>query len=397
MMNKQLAYCTNVHAGTDLDGVKANLDRYSLKVKELIAPGQPMGVGLWIAAPAARKLLESRRLDEFAVWLSGRGLVPFTINGFPFGNFHEPVVKERVYHPTWLESERRDFTLDLVKILHGILPENTEGSISTLPIAWGTPAATGRQLDTAARHLGQVAEELGRLEERTGRLITLCIEPEPGCVLQRSDDLCLFFDDYLCRSCPPDVCRRYLRVCHDVCHAAVMFEDQRRVLEGYAARGIRVGKVQVSSALEVDFDPAGREHGEAVLDALASFAEDRYLHQTAIRRAPDATPLFFDDLPAALAAARQDGNRLRGTWRVHFHVPVYLDRIGLLGTTQPEIRECLQASRAHPDLVHFEVETYAWSVLPPPLQSGQLVEGIAREMEWVRAVWDSLHLSGRPD
>ena len=33
-------------------------------------------------------------------------------------------------------------------------------------------------------------------------------------------------------------------------------------------------------------------------------------------------------------------------------------------------------------MTHFEVETYAWSVLPDSLQVGQLSDGIANEMRW---------------
>ena len=33
-------------------------------------------------------------------------------------------------------------------------------------------------------------------------------------------------------------------------------------------------------------------------------------------------------------------------------------------------------------MTHFEVETYAWGVLPESLQVDQLSEGIAREMKW---------------
>lgn len=384
MMERHLAYCTNVHAGSDLDDLLANLNRYSLPVKERFAPERPMGVGLWIAAPAARTLLAPQRLTEFSKWLSARDLVPFTLNGFPFGDFHDPVVKHRVYHPTWFESDRRDYTLDLIQILHGILPENLEGSISTLPIAWRRPEPTDQQLLLAARYLGQVAEELARLEEKTGRLIAICLEPEPGCILQECDDVLWFFDHYLRDATPADLCARYIRTCHDICHAAVMFEDQQAVLKQYAAHDIRVGKVQISSAIEANFNPADPDHGKTVLNALAPFAEGRYLHQTSTRSAPDATPLFFDDLPAALAAANQDPYRLQGTWRVHFHVPIYLEQIGPLGTSQSHIQQCLHASRWHPDLAHFEVETYAWSVLPPSLQSGGLAEGIAREMNWAR-------------
>jgi hypothetical protein len=36
------------------------------------------------------------------------------------------------------------------------------------------------------------------------------------------------------------------------------------------------------------------------------------------------------------------------------------------------------------DLQHYEVETYAWNVLPKEHQVANLADGIAREMNWVR-------------
>ena len=66
---------------------------------------------------------------------------------------------------------------------------------------------------------------------------------------------------------------------------------------------------------------------------------------------------------------------------MHFHVPLFLERFGLLDTTQGEIMECLAALKAdeHP---HLEVETYAWGVLPEHLRSGALADGIAKEIQW---------------
>ena len=32
--------------------------------------------------------------------------MPFTFNGFPYGDFHQSVVKHRVYEPTWADAER---------------------------------------------------------------------------------------------------------------------------------------------------------------------------------------------------------------------------------------------------------------------------------------------------
>ena len=113
------------------------------------------------------------------------------------------------------------------------------------------------------------------------------------------------------------------------------------------------------------------------LDQLRSFAEDRYLHQTMIRDGG-----FHDDLPAALDEPNPDD--LQREWRVHFHVPLYLERFGLLETTQERIAACLAALKGHPSVRHYESETYAWSVLPSELRVADLAEGIANELTWLR-------------
>ncbi|MBM4089958.1 MAG: hypothetical protein FJ276_11125 [Planctomycetes bacterium] len=388
-MHRQLAYCTNVHAGADLAATTANLRRHSLAVKRQFSPHGPMGVGLWLAAPAARQLNDRRSVTEFAQWLGDQGLVPFTFNGFPYGDFHQPVVKYRVYQPTWFDRERLDYTIDLIDVLDACLPSAMEGSISTLPIAWREPRPSAEQMLAAARQVCRVAEYLGALESRTGRLIYLCLEPEPGCVLQVADDVVRFFDEHLMRAGDERLVRRHVRVCHDICHAAVMFEDQRAVLAKYARHGIRVGKVQVSSAIRVDLASIAREEQEAALAALAAFAEDRYLHQTAIRESAEAPPRLFDDLPGqALDAIKEAVHRgsSNAEGRVHFHVPIFLERFGAIATTQDQIRQCLDAAREESELRHFEVETYAWGVLPAQLRCAELADGIARELQWLAAL-----------
>jgi hypothetical protein len=86
---------------------------------------------------------------------------------------------------------------------------------------------------------------------------------------------------------------------------------------------------------------------------------------------------FFGDLDLALDAM------LDGFWRTHFHVPVYLESIGRLGTTSKEIPSALLAA-SHIDPPCFEVETYAWSVLPPHLRERDLAAGIAKELQFTR-------------
>jgi hypothetical protein len=375
-----IGYCTNVHAGPTLAQTKANLQRYALSVKRQVRPHEPMGVGLWLSAEAASQLLASDGAGDFAAWLAEVGLVPFTFNGFPYGDFHQAEVKHRVYHPTWFERARLQYTLQLIEIIDRLLPAGRTGSISTLPIAWSSPQPSAGQMAATAQHLRTAAAAMKRLREQTGRMITLCLEPEPGCLLQRSDDVVSLFRDHLLPGRDEAAVREHLAVCHDVCHAAVMFEPQTEVLRKYASAGIKVGKVQVSAAVAVDFDALSPSDRAAALSQLAGFHEPRYLHQTCIRHESSA-PVFYEDLPLALASVPK-GTAAQGQWRTHFHVPIYLQRFGQLTATQGDIHECLAALRATSDCRHFEVETYAWGVLPEELRVPDLADGIAREMDW---------------
>jgi hypothetical protein len=342
-----------------------------------------MGVGLWLSARAAEELLANHREGEFAEWLAVRGLVPYTLNGFPYGDFHQDVVKHRVYEPTWWQPERLHYTMQLVEIVDALLPPGQEGSISTLPIAWEYPCPDRSELEQAAANLRQAASWMHQLEEETGRLVYLCLEAEPGCVFSFSDDVVHYFQWQLSGHEDEEIVRRHIRLCHDICHATVMFEDQGEVLAKYRAAGIEVGKIQVSAALAMDldlFEPPAAEARRAAMKQMAQFAEDRYLHQTVVRRGSE--DIFYEDLPVALDA---EANDPRGEWRVHYHVPIYLREFGRLRATQDEILRCLAAAREHTNCLHYEVETYAWGVLPAELKQPELAAGIAEELKWFEA------------
>jgi hypothetical protein len=89
----------------------------------------------------------------------------------------------------------------------------------------------------------------------------------------------------------------------------------------------------------------------------------------------------FTDLPEAFASL--SGQPRRAEWRVHFHVPIFLERMGAFASTQPFIRSVLQQHRQAPVSAHLEVETYTWGVLPEEYKSGGVDDAVARELAWV--------------
>ena len=386
-----LTYCSNIHPGETWAEVRANIERFFPAVRDRVAPGQPFGIGLRLSAQASRALTDLGTLEEFRDFLQRNKLYVFTINGFPYGTFHGTRVKEEVYLPDWRDAERLRYTDELADLLARLLPEGVEGSVSTVPGAF-KPAMTGnsgsdveRIADNLLRHVAHLIE----LERRTGKRVTLAIEPEPHCYLETVDESIGFFQQHLFsaqaarrlgelagleRQAASVALHDYAGLCLDLCHAAVEFEDPVACLQRLEKAGIRVHKMQISAGLRV------AELTPAALMALRQFDDPVYLHQV-VEDGPNGVRRFAD-LPEALATVNgQAGDR---EWRVHFHVPIFLDDLGAFTSTRFFIRKVLDRHRVNPISPHLEVETYTWNVLPAHLQAGGMEQAIARELNWVR-------------
>ena len=390
---RHLTYCTNIHPGESWPDVLENLRTHVTAVKAAVSPDQPFGVGLRLSAAAARALAAPGELEHLRGFLRDHGLYVFTINGFPHGAFSGGEVKDRVYRPDWLEEERVRYSSQLATLLAGLLgdaPPALDGSVSTVPgcfAARGALADVGRAV--AARML-EHARVLWQLREETGRTIALALEPEPACLLETIADAAAFFERYLFSAeavrtfawetgLPTKLAelalRRHLGVCLDACHAAVEFETPAAALAALDAVGVRVLKVQVSAGLRVVAPDT------AALAELGAFAEDVYLHQVVVRAGKHLRR--FVDLPPALAdATAAAGGALGDEWRVHFHVPLFLERLGRFGNTGDFVRDLLALLPGRDDCRHLEVETYTWDVLPAAYRDTPVVDAIARELCW---------------
>ncbi|MFD7061565.1 metabolite traffic protein EboE [Streptomyces sp. NPDC059906] len=379
-----LAYCTNVHPAETLDGVLAQLRDHCEPVRKRLGRDR-LGIGLWLARDAAHALVtDPAALRGLRTELDRRGLEVVTLNGFPYEGFGAEEVKYRVYKPDWADPERLEHTTSLARLLAGLLPDDvTDGTISTLPLAWRT-AYDETRADKARAALVTLAERLDALQELTGRSIRVGLEPEPGCVVETTHDAIAPLTA---------IAHDRIGVCVDTCHLATSFEDPDTALDALTAARVPVVKSQLSAALHAEHpaDPAVRE-------ALAAFAEPRFLHQT--RTTTLSGGLHgTDDLDEALA----DGGPLPGTapWRAHFHVPLHAAPAAPLTSTLPVLKAALTrlVGGPHPLTRNLEVETYTWQALPPELRPrarAQLTDGIAAELTLARDLLTDLGLKELP-
>jgi sugar phosphate isomerase/epimerase len=377
-----LAYCTNVHPAETLDGVLAQLRDHCEPVRRRLGRDR-LGIGLWLARDAAHALVsDPSALRDLRTELDRRGLEVVTLNGFPYEGFGAEEVKYRVYKPDWADPERLDHTTALARVLTGLLPDDvTEGSISTLPLAWRT-AYDDAGAEKARTALLTLAERLDALQELTGRSIRIGLEPEPGCVVETTGDAIAPLTA---------IAHERIGICVDTCHLATSFEDPHTALDALTAAHVPVVKSQLSAALHAE-----HPHLPEVREALAAFDEPRFLHQT--RTGTAAGLRGTDDLVEALAGdALPDG----APWRAHFHVPLHAAPAAPLTSTLPVLKSALTrlVGGPHPLTRHLEVETYTWQALPPELRPRgrtQLADGIAAELTLARDLLTDLGLKELP-
>ncbi|MGD9127220.1 MAG: hypothetical protein PVH19_07550, partial [Planctomycetia bacterium] len=346
-----LTYCLNVHPGETWEQQFEAIREYTLPIRDRVTASRAdrrFGLGLRLSDLSAQQLLGGKRglapfaeskgacplfpaLDEeaekksakkgtgtfsraektsqspfsieaFKEFLAEEDLYVFTVNGFPFGQFHQTVVKDRVYRPDWAQSARREYTETIARVLVELIDKGATASISTAPLTFKGWPEWEQGVAPGLRQLAETAYTLWLLYQETGRRVVLALEPEPYCYPETMSEMIEVFDILrhdvgpavleqhgVSRSDAAQILQKHIGVCFDTAHQAVEFEDLTAGLQSLLDAHVPIAKVQLSAALEVD--PT-----VAPLESLARFADRTYLHQTNIHH-PDGTLDRYADLP----------------------------------------------------------------------------------------------------
>jgi hypothetical protein len=384
-----LTYSTLVHAGDTWPEMRASLEEFVPRVKERVSPDRPFGVSLRLSAAAAADLAgdpaERKRLRGF---LDAHDLYVFTVNAFPYGPFKGGPVFERVYEPDWTTDERVTYTCQVADVLADITPEDVSPSIQTAPLAYAPHVAGEQDVIRFTTQLLRVVAHLVELERLTGRRVKLALEPEPACYLETTEETVRYFAERV--HSPAGVAelaalagvplseaegliRRHLGIVFDIGHQSVGFEDVAASLRSLVAAGIPVFKLQQAAALWVEALTPD------IVPRLRRFTDTIYLSQSVLRR--DGELRRFLNLGDALDAYEADPRPAE--LRTHFHVPVFLAELGPFRTTRSSVEDALRLHRETPLSDHLEIETYTWDVLPAELKTGDIVDYVSRELEFV--------------
>ena len=385
-----LSYSTLVHLGDTWPEMSASVREFLPQVKKRISPNAPFAVSLRISASSAKHLTENpQERKDLVEFLEKEGLYVYTVNAFPYGPFKGEIVMEKVYEPDWTTDARVDYTNSVADILAEISPKNVNPSIQTAPLAFARNVVSDEYVDTFTKNVFRVVKHLIELEGRTGRRVKLAIEPEPACYLETTDETITWFTDrvYSRRgiselaaiagipvSEAEGAIRRYLGIVFDIGHQSVGFENITDSLTKLVNAGIPIFKLQEAASLWVEDLTVDK------VQALRRFTDTIYLSQTSLKQ--DGKITKYLNLGEALDAF--EANPVKTEMRTHFHVPVFLEELGPFRTTRFGVQEALKMHRATPLSDHLEIETYTWDVLPAELKTGDIVDYVSRELEFVR-------------
>jgi hypothetical protein len=385
-----LTYSMLVHPADTWEQLWDSCERYLPAVKKRVSPDAPFGVCLRLSPISASRLTkEPAELEKLRSFLGDNDMYVITANAFPYGAFKGERVKEQVYEPDWRTDDRASYTMRVADVLAALAPADISPSIQAPPLGY-KPRVTGTDVVEAyTKQLRHVVAYLVEVERRTGRTATVALEPEPSCYLELTSELIRYFKEHIYTSASSkalakqmgatqsqaeEALRKHLGAVFDICHQAVQYEDIQQALADLRKAEVSVFKLQPASALRIP------KVTKEIAEALRTFDDPIYLRQTIERR--DGKTVQYADLLAALDSWNSEPRDCE--WRIHFHVPVFLDEINLFRTTRPAIEDALRVHKANPVSSHVEIETYTWDVLPEKLKTGDIVDYVSRELEWLR-------------
>ena len=385
-----LTYSTLVHPADDWDQLWKSVNTYLPQVKARMAPNQKFGVCLRTSAPSTEALTaDPRKRADLKQFFADHDLYVYTVNAFVYGVFKKQLIKEDVYEPDWRTPDRREYTKRVATLLAELAPEGINPSIQTAPLGF-KPRVTGDDVVEAyTANVIDVVTHLVELEKKTGKVVTLGLEPEPRCYLETTDETIAYFNRHLFSPQTAErlakatglhaadaaaAMRKHMGVVFDIGHQSVGYEDIPASLQKLVDNGVQIVKLQEAAAMYMP------EVTQKTVDALQAFAKTIYLSQTCQKK--DGKTTWFLNLEDAF----EDWYKNPGPreWRTHFHVPVFLNDLGAFGTTRFALEQALAFHKKTPLSAHLEIETYTWDVLPDHLKTGDIVDYVCRERDWVK-------------
>lgn len=395
-----LTYCTNIHINTNWEESLHNLNRYTISIKKSIAPNKEFGIGLCLSNTIVDNLITAQNITLFKNWLVFNNMYVLTLNGFVYKHFHKKNIKENIYKPDWSTEERLLYTKKLIHLFSNIITKKN-GSISTVPICYKKTMDNYKEryriLQKSIINLMEITKLLVTISKEKKINLYLCLEPEPDCFLENTNDILNFYNHYLIpygseylnknykypiNYAKKQICK-YIQICYDVCHFAIQYEKPEETFTTLRKNKITIGKIQLSSLLNIQ-TPKNKKIKFKKTKQLHIYSKTQFLHQT---RTHDKTKnqINYPDL-LKIIDIKHITDVKKYNWRIHYHIPLYRKTYNAYNTSQEYIKKVIQQldpKKEH----HLEIETYTWEALHKK-QNIDVVGSIVKEYTYILNIYN---------
>lgn len=364
-----LTYCSNIFKEKTWKNLFCKLKKYITNLRKFFIK-KHIGLSLCLSNSLTNEIKKPDNISSLKTWLKKNSLYISSINGFVYQTFHQKSIKENIYLPDWTSKKRLIFTQNIIHILKNIIKKNHDGSISTLPISyklWTKDNHKHYVLYKTSKHLSDLLILLINIKKQTKNIIHLDIEPEPQCTIETYKETHAFFEHWLLPICKKHLIPKYkkqhlithiykhIKICYDICHFSVNFENHKEILNSIKQSKIKIGKIQISSALKIDLN---NNNKTSQLKTLLALQNSPFLHQTTEKVANKIKK--YPDVKYILETFKQ---KAQGELRIHCHISIHEKIYKNIETTYQETQETLKVFLKTLHIKHIEIETYTHNII----------------------------------
>ncbi|HFL8794949.1 MAG TPA: metabolite traffic protein EboE [Candidatus Azosocius sp. HAIN] len=385
-INFDLLYCTNIHFGESFQDVFFILKFYSRKFRNILFSYYIFYVGLRLSNFSIIYLSKFSFLFDFKIWLKCNNFYIQSLNAFPYCNFSNSYIKENVYFPDWGNFKRYVYMRKLIIFFSFFLEKNKFCGISTVPVSYKYffhKFFYNNLYIKSIKYLYNLVILLNNLYINKNILIHLDIEPEPDCVISKTMDYIFFFKNWFINRCFFYIffnscfskekiyffIFNYLKICFDICHSAVEFEKVNQSFNSIFLFEFSIGKFQISSSLEIM---------KYNFNIFSYLPETPYIHQIHGNNFYGNVITYKDVSLFKIFLY----NEKVINYRVHYHIPIFLEFYGNFKSTQQYIIDMFNFLICKNMFFILEIETYTFEILPYYLKLN-ILSSLKREYDWV--------------
>ncbi len=376
--NKHITYCSNIFKEKNTKKLINKLNEYIFFIKKKLKI-KKISLGLCLSNEIVKNLLKYENAENFTNWLKYNQIYLSSINGFVYQNFHTRHIKEKIYYPDWSSLKRLNYTQKIIDFLLKIQNNTNDISISTLPISfknWMNNRNKKYIYFYSSINFIKIVKKLISIK----KYIHIDIEPEPGCLIESIQEFYNFYYKWLKKIYMQNKNNKYsnlkkhITLCYDICHALVSYDSYQNII-----KKIKIGKVQISSAIEIINNDTNRISN---INELSFLNESNFLHQNTtidknnkiIKKNIDINLLINKPIP------------LDTKTRIHCHMPIYLKKYNNLIITQQETKNILIDILKNLNVKHIELESYTYNMILKQKKLNSILKEYLLIIKWLKNV-----------